>query len=109
MPPTAAKLISAVNHPLRRRILFAFLEGSTESASAKQMAEALGERVSPVAYHLKTLAQGEVLEPVQGIAAEDAQRTHYGWALNVEPEWLRVVLEVWTEAEAGGPGSTARR
>jgi DNA-binding transcriptional ArsR family regulator len=109
MPPTAAKLISAVNHPLRRRILFAFLDGSTESASAKQVAEALGERVGRVAYHLKTLAQGEVLEPVQGIGAEDAQQTHYGWALNVEPEWLRVVLEVWTEAEVGGSGTTARR
>jgi len=109
MPPTAAKLISAVNHPLRRRILFAFLEGSTESASAQQVAKALGERVGPVAYHLKTLAQGEVLEPVQGIAADGAQRTHYGWALNVEPDWLRVVLEVWAEAEVGGSGTTARR
>jgi DNA-binding transcriptional ArsR family regulator len=109
MPPPAAKLISAVNHPLRRRILFAFLDGSTESASAQQVAEALGERVGRVAYHLKTLAQGEVLEPIHGAAAEGAQRTHYGWALSVEPEWLRVVLEVWTEAEVGGSGTTARR
>jgi len=89
--------------------LLAFLDGSTESASADQVAEALGERVGRVAYHLKTLAQGEVLEPVQGIATEDPQQTHYGWALNVEPEWLRVVLEVWAEAEVGGSGTTAHR
>lgn len=99
MPPTAAKLISAVNHPLRRRILFAFLDRSVECASAGEVADVLDQRVGQVAYHLKTLAQGEVLRPVQ----------NYGWALDVEPEWLRVVLEVWTEAAVGGWGTTARR
>jgi hypothetical protein len=92
MPPTAAKLINAVNHPLRRRILFAFLDGSVECASAKEVAAVLDQRVGQVSYHLKTLAQGEVLRPVQ----------NYGWALGVEPEWLRVVLEVWAEAEVAG-------
>jgi hypothetical protein len=92
MPPTAAKLISAVNHPLRRRILFAFLDGSVECASAAEVADVLDQRVGQVAYHLKTLAKGEVLRPVQ----------NYGWALGVEPEWLRVVLEVWAEAEVAG-------
>jgi DNA-binding transcriptional ArsR family regulator len=92
MPPTAAKLINAVNHPLRRRILFAFLDGSVECASAAEVAAVLDQRVGQVSYHLKTLAQGEVLRPVQ----------NYGWALGVEPEWLRVVLEVWAEAEVAG-------
>ncbi|HKH65299.1 MAG TPA: helix-turn-helix domain-containing protein [Solirubrobacterales bacterium] len=102
MPPTAAKLINAVNHPLRRRILFAFLDGSRECASAEEVAEALGESIGQVAYHLKTLAQGEVLEPVQGISGGRARQAYYGWALDIEPEWLRVVLEVWAEAEVAG-------
>jgi DNA-binding transcriptional ArsR family regulator len=92
MPPTAAKLINAVNHPLRRRILFAFLDGSVECASAQEVAAVLDQRVGQVSYHLKTLAQGEVLRPVQ----------NHGWALGIEADWLRVVLEVWAEAEVAG-------
>ncbi len=92
MPPTAAKLISAVNHPLRRRILLAYLDGSFDCASAQEVASALDQRVGPVAYHLKTLAKGEVLQAVP----------NHGWTLRVEPDWLRVVLEVWAEAEVAG-------
>jgi len=92
MPPTASKLISAVNHPLRRRILFAYLDGSFVCASAREVAAALDQRVGPVAYHLKTLADGEVLRPVQ----------NHGWTLGVEADWLRVVLEVWAESEVAG-------
>jgi hypothetical protein len=92
MPPTASKLISAVNHPLRRRILLAYLDGSFDCASAQEVAAALDQRVGPVAYHLKTLAKGEVLQAVP----------NRGWTLGVEPDWLRVVLEVWAEAEVAG-------
>jgi hypothetical protein len=89
MPPTASKLISAVNHPLRRRILLAYLDGSLVCASAQEVAAALDQRVGPIAYHLKTLAEGEVLQAIP----------NRGWTLGVEPDWLRVVLEVWAEAE----------
>ncbi|MFL5833367.1 MAG: winged helix-turn-helix domain-containing protein [Solirubrobacterales bacterium] len=92
MPPTAAKLIHAVNHPLRRRILGAFLEGSVECGSAAEVADLLDQRIGQVSYHLKTLADGEILRPVE----------NYGWALGVEADWLRVVLEVWAEAELAG-------
>ncbi|HEU5252079.1 MAG TPA: helix-turn-helix domain-containing protein [Solirubrobacterales bacterium] len=95
MPPEASQLISAVNHPLRRRILRAFVDGSVGCASADEVAELLDERVGQVAYHLKTLARGEILRPVE----LGARR---GWDLGVEPEWLRVVLEIWVEAEVAG-------
>lgn len=91
MPPDASKLINAVNHPLRRRILGAYLDGSFECPSAGEVAAALEQRVGQVDYHLKTLAQGEVLRAVPG-----------GWALGVEPDWLRVVLAIWAEAEVAG-------
>lgn len=88
MPPSSSELINAVGHPLRRQILNAYLEGAVECASAGELARALGQRVPQVAYHLKTLAKGEILE-----------RDDYGWVLAVEEEWLRVVLAVWAEAE----------
>jgi DNA-binding transcriptional ArsR family regulator len=98
MPPTASELISAVRHPLRRRILFAYLDGAGEGASASDLAEAMDQRVGQVSYHLKTLAKGDILRPVQGGEREQAKQVHYGWTLGVEPEWLRLVLAVWAES-----------
>lgn len=100
MPPTASELISAVNHPLRRRILFAYLDGSIECASAKELAEATDQRVGQVAYHLKTLAKGDILRPVR--QGDRSQEEIYGWTLGVEAEWLRLILEVWAEADVSG-------
>lgn len=102
MPPTASELISAVNHPLRRRILFAYLNGSVECASAKELAEATDQRVGQVAYHLKTLAKGDVLRPVRQGNRSQALEEAYCWTLGVEAEWLRLVLAVWAEADVSG-------
>ncbi|HYG96352.1 MAG TPA: helix-turn-helix domain-containing protein [Solirubrobacterales bacterium] len=99
MPPTASELISAVSHPLRRRILFAYLDGSVEGASASELAKAMDQKVGQVAYHLKTLAKDGILQPVQGGSGQSGGQAHYGWALGVEPEWLRLVLEVWTDLD----------
>ena len=102
MPPTASELIHAVKHPLRRRILFAYLDGSVECASTQELAAATDQRVGQVAYHLKTLAKGDILRPVrQGDRSQDPADGH-GWALGVEAEWLRLVLEVWAEADVSG-------
>ena len=99
MPPTASELISAVKHTLRRRILFAYLDGSVECASAKELAEATNQRVGQVAYHLKTLAKGDILRPVRQGDRPQASGEAYGWTLGVEAEWLRLVLAVWAEAD----------
>ncbi|HEV2727700.1 MAG TPA: helix-turn-helix domain-containing protein [Solirubrobacterales bacterium] len=96
MPPTSSELISAVSHPLRRRILFAYVEGAVECPSARELAEAMDQRVGRVAYHLKTLAKGDILRPVQAGGGGEA---HYGWTLGVEAEWLRLVLDVWAESD----------
>lgn len=66
-----------------------------ECASTQELAEAMDQRVAQVAYHLKTLAKGEILRPV----ASEAGEAHHGWALGVEAEWLRLVLEVWAESD----------
>jgi len=102
MPPTASELIHAVNHPLRRRILYAYLEGPVDVATAQELAVATDQRVSRVAYHLKTLVKGDILRPVpQGDRSQAPDGAH-AWALGVEAEWLRLVLEVWAEADVSG-------
>jgi len=102
MPPTSSELIRAVSHPLRRRILCAYVDGAVECASTRELAEAMDQRVEQVAYHLKTLARGELLRPVQAGAGQGAGEPPYGWVLGVEAEWLRLVLEVWAEADVSG-------
>lgn len=102
MPPTASELISAVNHPLRRRILFAYLDGSVECASATELAAVTDQRVGQVAYHLKTLAKGDILRPVRQEDQAQTEAETYGWTLGVEAEWLRLVLAVWAEADVSG-------
>ena len=98
MPPTSSELSSAVSHPLRRQILRAYVDGSVECASASELAQTMDRRVGQVAYHLKTLARGDILRPVPGGGGQEAPATPYGWTLGVEPEWLRLVLAVWAEA-----------
>jgi len=102
MPPTSSELISALSHPLRRRILLAYVDGAVECASTKELAEAMDQRVEQVAYHLKALARGNLLRPVRAGAGPEADRSPYGWVLGVEAEWLRLVLEVWAEADVSG-------
>jgi DNA-binding transcriptional ArsR family regulator len=102
MPPTSSELISALSHPLRRQILSAYLDGAVECATASELAAAIDQRVGIVAYHLKTLARGEILRPVPGGGGAGAGEARYGWTLGVEPEWLRLVLEVWVEADVSG-------
>jgi DNA-binding transcriptional ArsR family regulator len=100
MGPSSSELISAVSHPLRRRILHAYLDGGVECASARELAETLDQRVGQVAYHLKTLARSNVLRRVQ--RGEQGQEDHCCWALQVEATWLRLVLEVWVEVDLAG-------
>jgi DNA-binding transcriptional ArsR family regulator len=97
MAPSSSELISAVEHPLRRQILFAYLEGDYEGASAAEVAAALDEPVSQVAYHLKTLAKCGVLGPIEGNGRRGPE-PRYLLAPGVDSQWLRLVLEVWIES-----------
>lgn len=85
--------MTAVKHPLRRQILRAYLDGSFASASADQLAAEMDQEVGRVAYHLKTLSRCDLLSPVEG--SERLGSDHrYGFSPEVEPEWLRLVLEL---------------
>lgn len=99
MPPTSSELISAVGHPLRRRIIRAYVDGWVECPSAGDLAEAMDQRVGQVSYHLKTLARCDIVQPVQSGNGQEAEELHYGWVLGVEADWLRLILEVWSESD----------
>lgn len=69
-----------------------------ECATASELAVAMDQRVGQIAYHLKTLARGDILLPARRGSGEE----HYGWTLGVEAEWLRLVLQVWAESDVSG-------
>lgn len=98
MAPSSSALINAVRHPTRRRILRAYLDGAAECVSARQLAPTMEQRVGQVDYHLKTLARCEILRLVRDDGGGGGEPA-YGWALDVEAEWLRLVLDVWVESE----------
>ena len=93
--------MTAVKHPLRRRILHAYLDGEVACASAGQLGRELGQEVGKIAYHLKTLTRCDILSPVGG--GEGAAPQHlYGLAPDIEAAWLRLVLEVWSGPDVRG-------
>jgi DNA-binding transcriptional ArsR family regulator len=99
MPPSSSELISAVGHPLRRRILHAYIDGSLECASTTEVARVLDRQVEQVAYHLKALAKSEILRPVRVGVGKAAPHARHGWSLDVEAVWLGLLLEVWAESD----------
>jgi DNA-binding transcriptional ArsR family regulator len=99
MAPSATELSSAIGHPLRRRILLAYLDGELERAAAGEAAAALGERVGQVAYHLKMLATVGVLKLTEGASGGEPL---YGFAPGIDPAWLRLVLQLSAESSVRG-------
>lgn len=101
MPPSSSELITAISHPTRRRILRAFVEAPLGPTSTGELADTIEQPVAQVGYHLKTLARCEVLRPSRG-GEGGGEARRYGWALDLEPDWLRVVLDIWVESRAAG-------
>lgn len=95
MAPSSPAVIDAVSHPTRRRILRALVSDSAGSVSAGELADLLEQPPAQVGYHLKTLARCRLLRLSQDGDRHAEGEPHYGWSLSVEPDWLRVVLDVW--------------
>jgi DNA-binding transcriptional ArsR family regulator len=100
MVPSSSELISAVSHPTRRQILHLFVADSYSCASAGELAAALGQPVAKIDYHLRSLARGEIVRLNQDIVRGKGGKPHYGWSLGIDPEWLRAVLDVWSDSAA---------
>lgn len=86
-------MISALNHPLRRRILRAFLDGEFEMASSTQLANLIGLPLGNVAYHVKTLARLGLLRLTRSEKIRGAEERFYVPTLSGDIACLRKVLE----------------
>lgn len=80
--------LTALNHPLRRRILRA-LDGRPETSPA-ELAETLAMPLGTVAYHVKILARCGTLELVRTRPVRGAVQ-HFYRAV-AQPDWARTVL-----------------
>lgn len=90
--PDDARWIAALNHPLRRHILRILAE--TETASATEIARRKELRLGNVAYHVKVLADLEVLELVHQRKVRGASEKFYRSATaNGDGNWVAIVLE----------------
>jgi DNA-binding transcriptional ArsR family regulator len=102
MTPTHddSKLLSALRHPLRRRILREMADG--KEASPNRLAGRLGEPLTNVSYHVRVLAAcGAVAlvrtEPARGSVQHFYRRT-------VDAPWVHQLLEL--EESASDPGES---
>jgi DNA-binding transcriptional ArsR family regulator len=103
MPPGSSELKIAVNHPLRRQILRVYVDRSLESASAAELAQLTDQQLAKLAYHLRTLVGCGLLRPVgegEGNGAGGGAETR--WALDVEGDWLRLMLDLWAQSDLTG-------
>jgi DNA-binding transcriptional ArsR family regulator len=90
--PDTARWIAALNHPLRRHILR--ILGETEIASATEIARQAELRLGNVAYHVKVLADLEVLELVHQRKVRGAFEKFYrSVTVNGDGNWVALVLE----------------
>lgn len=101
MPPDTPELISALNHPLRRRILRAYLDDRFQVASSTQLATEMEMPLGNVAYHVKTLARLGVLELVSSQKVRGAEERFYVLSLADWAECVRGVLEACRKADEG--------
>lgn len=93
-------LLTALGHPLRRRILREMARA--EKASPRELAEALAEPLSNVSYHVRVLADCDALKlvgtrPVRG-------STQHFYRATVEPEWARTALGLDVTEASNGAG-----
>jgi DNA-binding transcriptional ArsR family regulator len=98
-PPDTPELIAALNHPLRRRILRAYLDGRFQTASSTVLAKEMEMPLGNVAYHVKTLARLGVLQLVHRVKVRGAEERFYVVGLDDRRECIRDVLEACRKAD----------
>jgi DNA-binding transcriptional ArsR family regulator len=91
MTADATQWIMALNHPLRRQILRSVKQG--EIASATALCQRFEMPRSNVAYHVKVLADLNVLKLVRSRKVRGARELFYSVAFDGQAEWVRTVLE----------------
>jgi DNA-binding transcriptional ArsR family regulator len=87
-----ARLISALNHPLRRRILRK-VDEDTAIVSARRLSRELGLPIGNVSYHLQVLAKLGLLRQKESRRVRGAKEFLYASNLDRQEKWFRVALE----------------
>ncbi len=97
-------LLSALRHPLRRRILRLLADG--EAWSPRRMAAALRQPLSNVSYHVRVLAERSAITLVETRPSRGSVEHFYRSA--VEASWARQILGLGEkDGSAGGESSGA--
>jgi DNA-binding transcriptional ArsR family regulator len=103
MAPTQndTKLLGALRHPLRRRILREMADG--KETSPRQLAARTGDPLTNVSYHVRVLAACKAVtlvrtEPARGSVQHFYRRT-------VDTPWVHQVLELEESASDTGEKS----
>jgi DNA-binding transcriptional ArsR family regulator len=91
MNPDAGQLIAAMNHPLRRRILRYLRRDRTVSAA--RLSRSLNVPLGNVCYHVKILAELEVLQLVSMRRVRGARESFYRPSLDGQADWVWKALE----------------
>jgi DNA-binding transcriptional ArsR family regulator len=86
-PPTPEKMVRAMNHPVRVQVVRILLD---RTAGPKAIAEALDMRLSNVSYHVRVLADLDLVE----IAEEESVRGAVAHFYRARwPEEMRAALD----------------
>jgi DNA-binding transcriptional ArsR family regulator len=98
------KLLTALGHPLRRRILRVMADGI--AISPRELSAALGQPLSNVSYHVRVLAGCDAVTLVETKPARGSIEHFYRSAVKVP--WARQVLgQGESNGGAGGESSGA--
>jgi DNA-binding transcriptional ArsR family regulator len=93
MPASACELISALNHPVRRRILRAYTSPGGAELSASNLAGAMGLRLANVVYHLRILTDLGVLTQTRWEPVRGAREVFYAVDVDGHEDCMRQVLD----------------
>lgn len=86
-------VLNALRHPLRRRILRAIRDD--EAISPRELAESLSEPLSNVSYHVRVLAEYDLLELVRTRQVRGSMQHFY--RLNVNGDRMRFARQLASE------------
>ncbi|MFL5897763.1 MAG: helix-turn-helix domain-containing protein [Solirubrobacterales bacterium] len=104
--PDDNELLTALRHPLRRRILGLMADG--EPTSPRQLAAALRQPLSNVSYHVRILAERSAINLVETRPSRGSVEHLY--RSSIEASWARQILGLGEKddgASGEGPGSSA--
>jgi predicted transcriptional regulator len=97
MNPDPARLIMALNHPLRRQILRRFKRDGV--ASSTQLSKSLRVSTSNVVYHVNILADLHILSLVSIGRVRGAKEHFYRSNFDDQEEWAKTALEASREKD----------